>query len=96
MGAPLKFELFADCAEQGGGGSGAQVRLEGKKSMLMVEGLSLVSTPVNVAAPENVKLPTSVGNEPVTVSVNVPESGTVKGIDPTRGSPLEPGETSIA
>ena len=92
---PLKFELFADCTEQAGGGTGPQVRFEGEKLMFIVEGSSFEKIGISEAVPENVKLPTSVGNEPVMVSVNVPESGTVNGIDPVMGSPVEPGETSI-
>jgi hypothetical protein len=64
--------------------------------MFMVEEVSSFGLPADsVAVPEKVKLPASAGNEPVTVSVNVPESGAVKGIDPVRGSPLDPGATSM-
>ena len=93
---PLKFESLIDWAEQGRGGGGPQVRVDGEKLMLMVEDVSFFGLPANnVAVPEKVKLPASAGNEPVTVSVNVPESAAVKGIDPLTGSPLEPGATSI-
>ena len=92
---PLKFELFADCIEQAGVGDGPQVRVEGEKLMFIVEGSAFEKIGISDAVPENVKLPTSVGNEPVTVSVNVPEAGAVNGIDAIRGSPLETGETSI-
>jgi hypothetical protein len=62
----------------------------------MVDEVSFFGLPEDsVAVPEKVKLPASAGNDPVTVSVNMPESGAVKGIDPLTGSPLEPGATSI-
>jgi hypothetical protein len=76
-------------------GAGPQVSVEGEKLMFVVEGSAFEKIGISEAVPENVKLPTSVGNEPVTVSVNVPEAGAVNGTDAARGNPLEPGETSI-
>ena len=95
MGVPLKFESLIDWAEQGRGGGGLQVSVEGEKLMFVKKGSPLEFAADSEAVPENVKLSASVGNEPVTVSVNVPESGAVRGIDPLTGSPLEPGATSI-
>ena len=71
-------------------GAASQVRVEGEKLMFIVEGSAFEKIGISEAVPENVKLPTSAGNEPVTVSVNVPEPGAVNGIDAMRGNPLDP------
>jgi len=94
MGVPLKFDEFMDCAEHGGGGGGAHVRLEGEKLMSWVGKPPLLG-PTSVAVPEKVKLPASAGNEPVIVSLKVPESDATKSISPVSGKPVATGETSM-
>jgi hypothetical protein len=96
IGVPLKFEAFTDCAEQGGGGGGVHVRLEGENVITPYAGYSLPFPPVSWTVPENAKLPSSAGNEAVTVLLNVPDAGAVNGIEPMIGNPLEPGEASIS
>jgi len=70
--------------------------LEGEKLMTVLAGPSLPLPPVSVAVPENAKLPASIGNDAVTVSLNVPDAGAVKGIEPVIGNPSELGESSIS
>ena len=89
IGVPLKLDTMLVCAEQGGGGGGAHVRLDGE----MLTELNEPLYPGNVVLPENEKLPFKSGNEPVTIWLNALELA-VKGIDPVIGKPLELGELS--
>jgi len=69
--------------------------LEGEKLMTVVTGFSLPFPPVRVADPENEKLPESIGNDAVMVSLKVLDVA-VNGIEPVMGNPTVPGEASIS
>ena len=71
-----------------------QVTLEGEKLIGMVMG-SLVAGLASEAMPEKETVPLIAGNEPVTVSLNMPEPGAVKESEPVTGNPLVPDEFSI-
>src|SRR5882757_8529517 len=62
----LISELVAQ--EQAGGGGVPELTVDGEKSMFMVEEVGSFGLPADsVAVPENVKVPTSAGNEPALV-----------------------------